>query len=616
MSLRINTNIAALNAHRNMIKTDNGLSKSLERLSSGLRINKAADDAAGMSIADALKAQANGLGQAIANANDGISVAQIADGALEESIGIVNSIRTKALQAATDVQNDASRAALQADIDKLLDEMGNIAETTQYNGKNLLDGTFVNKKIQIGAYSNQTVTFSISNANTTSVGTLDSLVTSSMSANVKVEDGGTSKFSNNYAGIEAYSATSSAEAGIGLNGVDLSQFLAQQGGDQLSAKGVAAAINTAADNTGGVKAAATTTVTGNTAITSGTLADGDLYINGVSIGTVTVQANDADNALVDTINKKTGETGVVASKDSQGKLTLTALDGRNIALGSGSGGKSAISTGSGNTSEILGGGTFDNSTVSDLTTLVDTEGNIDFYLDGVHVEVASAGAASLTAAAVDAYLNNLQAAGTISSDYAISSDTTVDTFTITRNDGLDINMFTTDDDLTINGINGASVTHAVASSANNSFVVNNSNEGSVTVTDDATVTFIGDSDLMTDFGIGSTTTVTSTSSGSIANAEVRTYEAAQITIDRADSALEQLDKIRSSIGSTQNQLESTVRNISVTQVNITSSESSIRDVDFAAESANFSKFQVLAQSGSFAMAQANASLQNVLRLLQ
>ena len=170
MALRINTNIAAMTAHKNMIRNDNALSSSLEKLSSGLRINKAADDASGMAIADALRSQGLGLGQAIRNANDGISMVQTADGALDESIKIVNSVKTKAIQAAQDGQTTESRKAIQSDINKLLEELDIIARTTAFNGQKLLSGNFTGKKFQIGAYSQETVSISIASAESTKVG--------------------------------------------------------------------------------------------------------------------------------------------------------------------------------------------------------------------------------------------------------------------------------------------------------------------------------------------------------------------------------------------------------------------------------------------------------------
>ena len=170
MALRINTNVAALSAHKNMIRNDNALSASLEKLSSGLRINRAADDASGMAIADSLKSQALGLGQAIRNANDGISMVQTADGALDESIKIINSIKTKAIQAAQDGQTTDSRKAIQSDISKLMEELDMIARTTAFNNQKLLSGNFTNKKFQVGAYSGETVNISIGSSESNKIG--------------------------------------------------------------------------------------------------------------------------------------------------------------------------------------------------------------------------------------------------------------------------------------------------------------------------------------------------------------------------------------------------------------------------------------------------------------
>ena len=170
MGFRINTNVAALNAHTNALMVNRGLNSSLEKLSSGLRINKAADDASGMSIADSLRSQANSLGQAIANANDGISMIQIADKAMDEQLKILDTIKVKATQAAQDGQTTDSRKALQADIVRLMEELDNIAGTTSFNGQNLLSGQFTNKEFQIGAYSNQSVKASIGATSSDKIG--------------------------------------------------------------------------------------------------------------------------------------------------------------------------------------------------------------------------------------------------------------------------------------------------------------------------------------------------------------------------------------------------------------------------------------------------------------
>ncbi|MGM0624132.1 MAG: flagellin hook IN motif-containing protein, partial [Campylobacterota bacterium] len=171
MSFRINTNIAAMNAHTSGVANNRDLSGSLEKLSSGLRINKAADDASGMAIADSLRAQANSLGQAVNNANDAIGIVQIADKAMDEQLKILDTIKVKATQAAQDGQTTDTRKALQADILRLMEQLDNIANTTSYNGQQLLSGAFTNKEFQIGAFSNQTVKASIAPTSSADIGT-------------------------------------------------------------------------------------------------------------------------------------------------------------------------------------------------------------------------------------------------------------------------------------------------------------------------------------------------------------------------------------------------------------------------------------------------------------
>ncbi len=450
MGFQINTNVAAMNAHMNSVNNNRGLDKSLQALSSGLRINSAADDASGLAIANQLNSQAEGLGQAIRNANDGINVAQTADGALEEYTNIINTVRTKSIQAASDGQNANSRAAIQNDIDKLLEEANNIAKTTSFNGQNLLDGSYTDKQFQIGAYANETVGMDIGNAKITSIG--------------------------DYAKTTGGVTTAALAAGdLTINSVDV-------GTATDDAKDQARAINSVSTTTG-VSATAKTEVVGGSVV-GGTLADGDITINSISIGAMTIQANDADSTLVDAINDISDQTGVTASL-AAGAITLTADDGRAITIGQ-----------------------------------------------------ANAGAAKggFTAATTQGKL-------TLESDKAIV-------------------------------VGGAAVA---------------------------------------DSGLTAGTVATS---GSLNSIDVGTRSGAQDAIKTTDAALRQIDAIRSDIGSTQNQLESTVRNISVTQVNVTAAESTIRDVDFAAESANLQKHNILAQSGVYAMSQANSAQQNVMRLLQ
>ena len=495
MGFRINTNIAAMNSHRNATQTNLALDKSLQALSSGIRINTAADDASGMAIANSLKSQSSGLGQAINNANDGIGVTQTADGALDEYQNIINTVRTKAIQAASDGQNTDSRAAIQRDISKLLEEAQNIAVTTQFNGQALLDGSFQNKAFHIGAYKDETVDISISSAQTNAIGAHSRETGATSSGAGTVNSGATAALNG-----AATSAAVAFDSTVAINStlVGVSAAGAEAGQTAGSAWAKASAINAVTDKTG-VTATAITVATGTSAITAGTYDTNDtgaasLLINGVDIGNVTIQANDQDGSLRNAINDKSDQTGVIATLDG-GKLVLTANDGRDIKL------------------DNTGG------TTSDAI---------------MHL-------------------------GDNSADLIYSGKLTV----------------TSESEINIQ-------------------------EGAAGST--------GFSELGKDRDI---------SIGNAANtADVTTRENAEDTILTMDYALQQLDSIRSNIGSTQNQLESTIRNISVTQVNVSAAESQIRDVDFADESANFAKSNILAQSGSYAMSQANAVQQNVMRLLQ
>ena len=168
MGFRINTNIGAMNAHRNAVMNNIGLDKSLNSLSSGLRINRAADDASGLAIADKLSAQSQGLGQAIRNANDGVGMIQTADGALEEYTNILKRVRTLSVQAANDTQDSTSRTQIQKEVNRLISEMDHIANETKFNGKQLLAST-ATYKFHVGAYTNETTATTISGVKSSAV---------------------------------------------------------------------------------------------------------------------------------------------------------------------------------------------------------------------------------------------------------------------------------------------------------------------------------------------------------------------------------------------------------------------------------------------------------------
>jgi len=591
MGFRINTNIAAMNAHRNATQTNMGLDKSLASLSSGLRINKAADDASGMTIADSLKSQALGLGQAIANANDGVSVVQTADGALDEYIKIINTVRTKAIQAASDGQSADSRAAIQSDIDRLLEEAQNIATTTSFNGQQLLDGTFVDKAFHIGAYANETVNFSVGNAQTDAVGGLNNAVNNGQFLS------GVSGITDTTSGIKVLDNGSyGLQSILTINGTDVTAEMNETYPTSLfDAKSVAQAISDTTD----VHATAT-----NAYITSGTVAAVELSgatgtnyikINGVDVGTVSVSDDDANRNLTTAINSISDLTGVTASVDADGVMTLTAEDGRNISVEVG-GTATEIGLADNTTTVTLSQSSF-TSSASVAVTLNAGE----LVINGVDMAgtYGSAGVADSARKALEAAIQEIEGL----EDSTISSVSGA--ITLTTNTGIDINVAENGDE--------------VSAAADTTGIFNSAKQGTVTMYSDKAINIGTEyNDVLFDNVLGFEQETIRTNEGDdrLSTIDVTTRRSAELAIMISDAALKSLDATRSDIGSVQNQLESTIRNISVTQVNVTAAESQIRDVDFAAESANFAKLNILAQSGSYAMSQANAVQQNVLRLLQ
>lgn len=271
MASVINTNIASLNAQRNLTTSQSALSNSLQRLSSGLRINSAKDDAAGMAIADRMTSQINGLNQASRNANDGISLAQTAEGALSSIDEGLQRIRTLALQSANATNSASDRASLNAEVQSALAEISRVSSTTQFNGLNLLDGTFQNSQFQVGANANQTISVSIAGASTTQIGAYQQKG-AAVSGNPFTGAGFTITPNGSTTAVTIGASVQTGTAGNNLVTAD-------------SAAAKAAAINAKSAETG-VTASASSSVTGSAPTARAGLASGDLVINGVSIGAV------------------------------------------------------------------------------------------------------------------------------------------------------------------------------------------------------------------------------------------------------------------------------------------------------------------------------------------
>ncbi|MGZ5779679.1 MAG: flagellin N-terminal helical domain-containing protein [Burkholderiaceae bacterium] len=306
MSSIINTNIASLNAQRNLSTSQSGLTTALQRLSSGLRINSAKDDAAGLAISQRMTSQINGLDQAARNANDGISLAQTAEGSLSAITDNLQRIRTLSLQAANSTNSASDRAALNAEVQSSLAEIGRVASTTQFNGLNLLDGTFTAAQFQVGANANQTINVTVGGATTSQLGAY--------------------QYNNT---TNAVSGSALVSGDLTINGVNVG---ASTSG---SADTIVNAINSVTNQTSVTASATSSLVAANNPTRKQDLASGDLVINGVDIGAVTGAYNVATQgaSLVTAINLKSTATGVTATSNAvTGGITLASSTGKTIAV--------------------------------------------------------------------------------------------------------------------------------------------------------------------------------------------------------------------------------------------------------------------------------------------
>lgn len=385
MALVINTNIMSLNAQRNVTKSNNELATSLQRLSTGLRINSAKDDAAGLGIVDRQTSQIRGLNQAMRNANDAISLSQTAEGAMQESSNIMQRIRELAVQSANDSNSSADRANIQKEVSQLQAELTRIASTTTFNGNNILDGTFAAQKFHVGSNANESISVSIGNLSANSMG--------------------------------AYQGTSIANIGV------ISAVTSDTGdtnnvvGDTVTIAGLASTDVTYANNASAAEIAqAITAVKGDTGVSASAETSVDLKygadvglgegisftlssVNGAGVdqGTVktisyTLTSTTDYTGLRDAINAESASTGVTAELNSTaGSLTLKNADGHNIKI-------SAVASGA-NTDEVLKVGATASSFVESDALVNDTAvpgAQTDEVVVGGQVSMSSSGAFSVT----------------------------------------------------------------------------------------------------------------------------------------------------------------------------------------------------------------------------
>ena len=501
MALTVGTNSGALMAQAAASSVNKSMEQSMERLSTGKRINSASDDAAGVAIASRLGSEIRGTNQAIRNAMDGQALIDTAEGAHSEVENILQRMRELSVQAANDTNSTLDRTYLQDEMVQLSAEIDRIASATTWAGQNLLDGTFTNKQFQIGSGSatNHTLTTSLKSTSSSSLGahTIESVA-----------------FANTAHASGAATMTATDFDLMGPKGPKEIAFAAN-----ASAKTISTAVNEEASSTG-VTATATTFVK-LSAVSAA--AASTMSINGggsLTAISFTLAATSDLTAMKDAINAVAGATGVTAAFDGSSKaaLILNEADGDNIAI-----------------TNFNAGGT------STMT-----------------VQGMKADGATMSATAAD----NITSGGT---------DSTI-------------------------------VTGSFSMTADAAFSLQDQESSGTDV-----------SSLVGYFNTASTKSSTLSAVSAI---DVGTTSGAKTAMDALDGALRMVSAQRSDLGSVSNRLDSTVSNLTNISTNLAAGKGRIEDADFAAETTNLAKSQILQQASTAMLAQANSSKQSVLSLLQ
>ncbi|MBT8766448.1 flagellin [Metapseudomonas boanensis] len=487
MALTVNTNVSSLNAQRNLNASSNALSKSLERLSTGSRINSAKDDAAGLQIANRLTSQVNGLNVAVRNANDGISLAQTAEGAMQQSTNILQRMRDLSLQSANGSNSTNERQALNQEVTQLKEELDRISNTTTFGGRKLLNGDFANVNFQVGAQANETIGFSISSTSAAKLG------------NNEYKKEGT------LTGTLVTAATNGTTAVVAGDNFKISD-----------AKG--------------------------------------------STGAITYIANSSSKTIADAINTATASAGVGVTASVKNEVTMGGFDA-----------------------------TFNG-------------GSVTMTVNGKGVAVSNFNSNDLTE-----LKNQINSAGAgVEASFVEKADGSLDKTQIVLKGNDDISFLIAEADATHTydvGINGAA--SAAVNSAANRIAV-----GEVQLSGVGEFSFAGANTQVFATAGGSS------SVDSVAQVDISTADGAQDAIAVIDAAIKSIDSQRADLGAVQNRFDNTISNLQNITENVSAARGRIQDTDFAAESANMTKNQVLQQAGTAILAQANQLPQAVLSLLR
>jgi len=569
------------------------LSTAMERLSSGVRINSAKDDAAGLAISTRMTASIRGISAAIRNANDGISLTQTAEGSLGQIGDNLQRIRELAVQAANTGNNASDRAAMNNEAKQLIAEIDRVASNTTYNGIKLLDGSFQAQNLQVGAGNgtNDRIAISIDSAKSSALGV-----------------GASSSYETTLYGAEV--GTAALEDGaLAINGFTVGAAVADgvsYTGDDSSAIAVAAAINAVSGSSGvyASVAATNTTITlaGSAATAFTAVAAGDVKINGVSIGalavTTTITLRGA--AVATAINAIVGDTGVTAVA-TNGVVALTSTSGK-LVIETGATGTSALT---GLASTVVANGTLTTyggtAVTGHATALVAN----DVIINGVDIgAIAAAGSDSERGAQVAAAINAVSNQTGVTAGF----DTTDGKVFLTAADGRNITVTTT--------ANAAAATTGLASggattdTTRSVITLTSASEDGITIADIG-----GAADTASGLTVGFTDS-TETSGAGVSSLDLTTATGAQDALTTLDSAINTITDSRAAMGAYQNRLTASIANLETTSMNLSASRSRILDTDYAKETTNLAKSQIIQQAATAMLAQANQSGQSVLALLK
>ena len=652
----INTNIGAMRAQNGSRVANQSLQTAMERLSTGKRINSAKDDAAGLAIASRMTSEVKGLAVAIRNSNDGISMAQTAEGALGEVTNMLQRMRELAVQAANGTNSASDRDTLQAELTQLVAEVNGVAATTSFNGIKLLDGSSKNVSLQTGTKAGDNINFSIGGTSAKDLGLNGYKVDGQLTTG---RVGATSGLAVDDVLINGKAAFATAPTGN-------------------SATALATAINTNTSNTN-VKATAYNTLKGAQPNAT-TFVSGALTINGTAVG-----ASGSVDELVKNINRDAA--GVTATLNDDGTIglsndtgadiviagsapssagftagtytgfvALNSVDGsdikvqaKNAANGFAGGAGTLADVKALGLNETANGTSFSSSAVNTTAALATTD---DVKINGVAIGKSTDGSALSKAAAINAVSAQTGVQATAKTTVKVAVDLTA------ASAGVVINGATVDLSAAVNladvvtTINAAGINGVRASSDDDGALILTSDQGANISVGDANsmitgvTSFEGEAGTGTIAGTGGVTiggriTLSSAdgaaikvegSSASVAkvglatqggedtmlagNLSISSKDSARNALKVIDKAIDKVSATRGDLGAIQNRLETRVNVLTSSQTNITEARSRIEDTDFSAETTNLAKAQILSQAATAMLAQANQSAQGVLSLLR